>query len=291
VTVLAIDLGGTQMRAAIVAADGTIERREVRRTPREDERPDALVALMKELASGATRAIVGLPGRIDHALGRLEHAPNLPSTWPPFLTEERLCDAVGRPVHLANDADLAAVGEGYFGAGRPYEDLVYITVSTGIGGGVLLKDKVVRGHHSLAEIGHTVIDLTAALEGKPSTFEELASATGVARFAEAVGISGGSKEVVERVRAGDPLARKVLDRATEALAVGVANVAFCFSPQAVVLGGGLGLVGDLLYEPVRKWLQRRGPPGLTDPIVVVGAALGDDAGLVGAAAWAQATAP
>jgi glucokinase len=287
-TVLAVDLGGTQMRAAHVAPDGKVSDKTVRRTPHDQERPEGFVALLKGMGP-AERAVVGLPGRIDHRNGLLDHAPHLPQTWAPHLSEERLADALGFPVHLANDADLAAVGEAYFGAAMGFSDVCFLTLSTGIGAGVLLDRKLVRGRWSSAEVGHTIIDLGAAERGEPAAFESFASGTALGRLGALAGIEGGGKEVVERVRAGDPIALAVWRKVTFAASVGIANVAYCWSPEIIVLGGGLGLAGDILYGPIRDYLRRRGPPGFAEPIQVVGAALGDEAGLVGAAAWARAT--
>lgn len=287
---LAVDLGGTRMRAARVSDEGEILFREVVPTPRGDARPDALVALMTRVGVGVDRAVVGVPGRVNHGEGTLDHAPNLPPTWAPFLSEKALGETLGVPVHLANDADMAAVGEAYFGAGAGYEDIVYVTLSTGVGAGVLLRRKLLRGRRSLAEVGHTVIDLSASLRGLPCTFEQLASGTGVARTAAWFGEPADAATIVERAAAGDPRAVKALESAIDAACVGVRNLAYTFSPEVIIIGGGFGLVGERLWAPIRAYLALNGPPGLPTPIVVTGAKLGDTAGLVGAAAWAQAIA-
>lgn len=288
-TTLAVDLGGTQMRAALVDEEGVVRVREVRPTPARDPEPRAFLAMLREVAArGApTRAVVGIPGRVDHALGRLDHAPNLPASWTPFLTEAALGAALSLPVALANDADLAAVGEGYFGAGVGHPDLVYVTLSTGVGAGVLLGGRLVRGRRSAVEAGHHVIDLAAHARGEPCTFEQLASGTALGRRARAAGLDLPGPDVVKRGTAGDPVARGVLADLAAAAAVGVRNLCFLFSPSRVVLGGGLGLSGDWLYGPIREHLARSGPPAMA--IEVVPAALGDAAALVGAAGWTRAT--
>jgi glucokinase len=125
---------------------------------------------------------------------------------------------------LANDADLAALGEVSFGAGRPYDDVVYVTLSTGVGAGVVLGGRLVHSRRSLAEVGHI-----------------------------------------------------------EAAAIGVTNLAHLYFPQVVVVGGGLGRVGRPLLDPIAAHVRGHGPAGL--PVEVVAAALGDDAGLAGAAGW------
>lgn len=283
-TVLAVDLGGTRTRAALVDADGAVLVRDAIDTPVAASRPDAVLALLRAVGAAGTprRAVVGVPGRVDHAIGRLEHAPNLPAEWAPALSAAALSEALGLEVALANDADLAAVGEARFGAGRLHRDVVYLTLSTGVGGGVILDGRLARGRRSIAEVGHMVIDLAAAARGEPCTFEQLASGTALARRAREAGLDLDGAGVVQAMRSGDERARAVFEAVADAAAVGVTNVAYCFSPEVVVLGGGFGLVPEL-RPPIRDRLARFGPPGLV--VEVVPASLGGDAALVGAAAW------
>jgi glucokinase len=286
--VLAVDLGGTRMRVAVVAPGGALLRRRVEPTPRLPAAcPDALLALMAGFleTTGVAEAVVGVPGRVDYATGRLENAPNLPPGWAPALNEERLSSLLGVPVALANDADLASVGEARFGAGRHYRDVVYLTLSTGVGAGVVLDGRVVHGQRSLAEVGHTVIDREAWVAGRPATLEDLASGTALARLAGDAGLARDGAAVVRLVQTGHAGARAIWDRVVGAAAIGVANLAHLYSPDVVVIGGGLGRVGNLLLDPIRAHLARHGPRGLT--VDVVGAALGDDAGLAGAAGWRE----
>ncbi len=288
-TVLSVDLGGTRMRGAILGDDGALLHRDVRPTPSDDLAPTGLVALMRDLAAHALapkRAIVGVPGRVDHHEGRLDRAPNLPLSWGPHLTERALAEAIGIPVRLVNDADLAAVGEAFFGAGRGYSDVAYVTMSTGVGAGILLGRRLLVGRRSLAEVGHMIIDRSAHGRGEPSTFEELASGTALARIAKARGLADSGKEIVAKVRANDPAAIAVFDAVRVAAAIGIRDVAFAFSPEIVVLGGGLGLNDDLLHPAIRAHLDREGPPAMQ--IALAKASLGDDAGLMGAAALEEA---
>jgi glucokinase len=289
--VLSVDLGGTNTRVALVAPDGKILRRETRPTAAQDDRPSGLVELTREVAdgSGAERAVVGVPGRVDHAAGRLEFAPNLPSAWAEHLTEGRLGEGVGLPVALANDADLAAVGEHRFGAGRGVSDMVYLTMSTGVGGGVIVGGRLLHGRRSLAEVGHITIDRHAKDEGR--TFEGAASGTALNRLAGRAGLDARGAELVELVRRGDEAARQVGDEVIAAAGFGIASLAHVFSPELIVIGGGLGLNDDLLHPPLLAALEAYGPQGLADPIRIVRAELGDDAGLVGAAGWADAFVP
>lgn len=289
--VLAVDLGGTQMRAALVGPSGTAEARRSRPTPQDEECPDALLALAGDLLDRevAGRAVIGVPGRVDYREGRLEHAPNLPPRWPGALQADALSERLGVPVSIANDADVAAVGEACFGAGRGHDDVVYITFSTGVGAGVLLGGRLVSGRRSGAELGHTVLDLTALRDGAPATVEDLASGTALERLASDRGLPPDGETIVEHVRAGDTTARSVWDEVVDSLAAATTNLAHLYSPSVIVLGGGLGRNGDLLLEPVRRHLAERGPLRLPEPVAVEVAALGDDAGLIGAAGWRAAT--
>jgi glucokinase len=289
-TTLAVDLGGTQMRAALVDGEGVLHERHAEPTPQDASCPDALLALSGDVldTGNVQQAVIGVPGRVDYRTGRLEDAPNLPPHWADDLTEELLAEHLGVAVSLANDADLAAVGEAYFGAGRGHADTVYLTVSTGVGAGVVLGGRLVAGSRSLAEAGHTVIDRAAARRGEPATFEDLGSGTALERRAQEAGLPADGARIVELVHAGDRAATRIWDDLVAVITVGITNLAFLFSPSVVVLGGGVGRNGDLLIAPIRDHLERHGPPGLPTPIEVVVAGLGDDAALVGAAAWHRA---
>lgn len=290
-SVVAVDLGGTRMRAALVDPSGTIGYRCVRPTPRDATCPDALLSLMGEIrrTTGAppSAAVIGVPGRVDHRDGRLEFAPNLPPTWGPSLAEAYLSGVLGLPVSLANDADLATAGEYVFGAGRGggVRDLLYVTVSTGIGAGVILDGCLAHGRRSIAEAGHTILDRMAASRDEPATLEQLGSGTALARLAAERGLTDlPGAELLGRAASGDPVAAEVWRSAAEAVGMGVASLAHLFAPELVVVGGGVGNTGILL-GPIRGALERFGPRGLPQPIAVTVATLGDDAGLMGAAAW------
>lgn len=288
--VLAVDLGGTRMRAAAVDADGGVVERCAQPTPQDAEGPAALVDLATDVlaAHSIQRAVVGVPGGVNYRDGQVEHAPNLPPHWPAELHEQVLAERLGVTVDLANDADVAAVGEAYAGAGRGVDDVVYLTVSTGVGAGVLLGGRLVHGHRSSAEVGHTVIDRRADRDGEPATLEALGSGTALAQAAADAGLPADGEKVTELAVAGDATAQRVWQELAAVVAVGVANMAYLFSPEVVVLGGGVGRVGEMLLEPVRERLARHGPPGRSEPIALRSAELGDDAGLAGAAAWRRA---
>jgi glucokinase len=161
-TVLAADIGGTQMRAALVDADGNVLVRRALPTPADTVAAAALIDLItdvgREIDGGdLAHAVVGLPGVVDYESGHLLWAPHLPAEWSEQLSRAALTDRLGVPVHVANDADLAAVGEAFFGAGVGAEDVAYLTVSTGIGAGVVHGRRLVRGRRSLGELSPTVV--------------------------------------------------------------------------------------------------------------------------------------
>jgi len=289
--VLSVDLGGTNMRAAVVDADGRILERAVAPTPRDapcTEALDGLMASIRDRGGGRgcfSSIVIGVPGRVDYSAGRLDHAPNLPPSWRSSLTVTNLGRHFDAPVHLANDADLAAVGEAYFGAGRGYADVVYVTISTGIGAGVVLDGRLLRGTRSLAEVGHTILALDRLDSGEPATSELLAAGRALGRRAAAAGVTEQGPELVDLVRSGDDAASRVWNDTMQAAASTIVNLTHLFSPDVVVVGGGVGRNGALVRDPVLTLLERFGPRNLVTPIEVVEAGLGDDPGLIGGAAW------
>lgn len=291
--VLAADVGGTQMRAALVGPQGDVLLRRSSATPEYADVPAALIELIREVGGerglgAVSHAVVGLPGGVDYENGRLMWAPHLPEGWPDRLSRDELSAQLGLPAYVANDADLAAVGEAAFGAGAGTTDVAYLTISTGIGAGVVLGRRLLRGRRSLAEVGHTVIDWHAWREESPCTLEELGSGSGVARIAREAGLGArDARGVASAAAAGDAKAIAIWQGAIAACAVGVSNLVMSFYPSTVVIGGGLGRREEF-FGPVRALVLSRREHHPTD-LSIVAAALGDDAGLAGAAAWTAAT--
>jgi glucokinase len=285
--VLAVDLGGTTMRAAVVDTGGRLLARRAVPTPHASRGPSALVELVTEVLErhSVDHAVFGVPGPVEYVTGCLKEAPNLPEGWVGWLTEDTLRDTLGLPVALANDADMAAVGEATFGAGRGHSDVVYLTISTGVGAGVVLNGRLVHGSRSIAEVGHTVIDRFAARAGELCTVEELSSGQALERHAAALGIDADGAALVALVRDDDGRARTVWDQAVEVAGLAVANLVHLFAPQVVVVGGGVGRSGEVLLAPIRDLLEVHGPRGARDDVAIVGATLGDDAGLIGSVGW------
>jgi glucokinase len=293
--ILAADIGGTQMRAALVDAQGRVLLRRTAPTPGEADVPAALIDLIDAVAAErshgkASHGVVGLPGAVDYAAGRLLWAPHLHERWPDLLSTDVLTAKLGIPTCIANDADLAAVGEATFGAGAASSAVAYLTISTGIGAGVVHEKRVLRGTRSLAEVGHVVIDWRAWQEGAPCTLEELGSGSGLARLALEAGLGAiGARGVQAAAGAGDPQATALWQGAITACAAGVSNLVMSFYPSTVVIGGGLGRQEEF-FGPLRALVLSR-PGHHPDDLTIVRSALGDDAGLAGAAAWEAATKP
>ncbi len=280
--ILAGDVGGTRMRVAIVESGGTVVSKEVIPTPKKD--PDALTRAIRLVENGTgpiAGAVVGLPGLIDYSRGEVLTLPNLPD-WEGSLSAVRLGAELGVPVLLANDADLAALGEHRYGAGRGSQDMLYVTSSTGVGAGVIICERLLHGRLSLAEAGHTIIDWATG-----DTLETLGSGTALARAA-----GEDAAAVAARAAAGDPVASRHFATTAEAFAVGVLNLVHCYSPEVVVIGGGMSQADDLLLNPVREQLQRCGDDCVASKVKVVKAQGDDDVGLRGAYAyWLDCSSP
>jgi glucokinase len=244
---------------------------------------------------------VAAAGLVNPGTGVLLYSPNLPRLRDAPL-KALLEQEIKAPVWLANDASLAALGEHRFGAGRGFSHLVYITVSTGIGGGVIIDNALFLGSQGFAaEIGHMVIDPDGprCACGNIGCLEALASGSAIARMASEEmskgkvsvitsladnDLSGVTAEVVARAaQSGDPLASEIMERAGTSLGIGVVNLLHLFDPELIIIGGGVSRAGELILAPVRKVIAERAMPGFRQAKVVT-SALGDDSGLYGAVA-------
>ncbi len=270
---LAVDLGGTRLRVAVFNGRGDIVHKSVVPTP--SDRPAALTDAMADaLAAGgvpARGAVVGVPGPVAYRSGEILRLANLPA-WEGRVSAGRLADALDLPVLLANDADLGALGEHRFGAGTGTQDMLYVTASTGVGAGVILGGRLLYGNWSLAEVGHMIIDRDSG-----GTVESLGSGTALRRLA-----AEDPARLTARAQAGEERARDLLREVADAFAIGVVNMAYCFMPERIVIGGGLAQAGDLLLNPVRERLTRHGAGLAVTAAGVVRARGGDDVGLQGA---------
>lgn len=306
-SVVAVDLGGTNIRAARFRPDGPPPLAHVKMPTLASEGPPAVlgrIAAAIDQVAGADREGlrigVGAPGPLDPYRGVIIDAPNLPG-WVNIPLRSWLEERFGCPVAVGNDANLAGLAEWRYGAGQGTQHLVFLTISTGIGGGVIIDGRLLVGARGLAaELGHMTVDpggppcscgqrghleavasgpaiarrVTSRIQdGEDSTLQPTV-ARGEALTAEAVG-----KAAAE----GDTLARAVLREAAEAIGRHLADLAHAFNPEVIVLGGGVSQIGPLLFEPLERALRSHVMhSAYLEGLRVLPAALGDDAGLIGA---------
>ncbi len=299
--VLALDIGGTKLAAGIVDRGGRMIASSRVDTPTELDAEGlwstvtSLVRPLVESASGPGRAGVGgvgvgCGGPMQWPEGRVSPL-NIPS-WVDFPLRERLRDLMpGVPVRVHNDAVAFAAGEHWRGAGRGRDHVLGMVVSTGVGGGLVLGGRLVDGASGNAgHIGHVVVDS----QGEPCTcggfgcLEAIASGPAVARWAidngwTAYGTAT-ARDVTDDAARGHPVARAALDRAGHALGVAIAGATHLVDLEVVAVGGGLSQAGPLLFDPLEAAFRRHARMRFARDVRVVPAALGQEAGLVGAAA-------
>lgn len=312
--VLGLDLGGTNARAAVVRPDGTLSSRHAQPTPM-DQGAEAVVEVCRILlrralddhlrAGGAAPVAVGIcaPGPLDARSGRLIDPPNLRGDWWGFPLAPSVADPFGLPWALERDTNVAILGEATFGAGRGSVDLVYLTISTGIGGAVISGGRPLVGPDGVAgELGHLTVDMDGPPCGcgAPGHLEAIASGTGIARAASAALAAGAHAPELTRIAAeiaprpisavdvdraeglGDPLAAVILERARRAVAVSVVSIVDVFGPDVVILGGGISIAwGERLLGPARQAVAAMAFRVQAARARVVQAVLGDDVGLIG----------
>jgi glucokinase len=295
--VLGLDIGGTKLAAGVVAPDGAV--RGFVSAPTHAERgPDDGLARLFELGrsalaqSGLARngidgVGIGCGGPLDSTGGVLI-APLHLTGWKNVSVAERASEAFGRPAVLDNDATAAAAAEHRFGAGRGTRNMVYLTISTGVGGGVVIDGRLHRGPSGNGgELGHVTVDWHGRQCrgcGRRGCLEAYASGTSIAERAREAGMDvSGAAEVAAAAAAGDPVAARVWDETCEALACGIASIANLFEPEVVVLGGGVVRTGEQLLGPVRRAVREQ---AICRLVAIEAAALGDAVGVAGAAAIA-----
>jgi glucokinase len=305
--VFAADLGGTHLRAATVDEAGKIHFRLKQNTPQAetpDEIVQALVAAARECEkqSGATgnnlRAIsVVVPGSVNVKAGVIIKAPNLPCL-DGFRLTDALTRELGRPAILENDANAAAVGEMWQGAGRGRRTIVCVTLGTGVGGGIILKGKLWRGvNDSAAEIGHMCVDPfggVACTCGSRGCLEVYASATAIVRMTREARPRHPnsilqakqdltSEKIYRAGLQGDELALEVFRRMGVYLGIGLANLINILNPEMIVIGGGVVNAWELFAKDMNHQVAERAFPLPAALVKIVPGECGDDAGLLGAA--------
>lgn len=248
-----------------------------------------MINLGRELLRGERPSAVGVSfgGPVNHQTGTVYLSHHVPG-WQNTPLQRLLEDAFAAPIRIDNDANAAALGEARFGVGRGADSLLYVTVSTGVGGGWVLNGRLWRGHQSLAgEIGHTVVDPAGpeCLCGKRGCVERLASGPYMAADLAARGVVDGpitGQMVAELAGQGQPDALEILRRGAWALGVGLGNAANLLNPERIILGGGVTKSGELWWRMVAETAVSTALP--ETHFSILPAALGDDAPLWGAVA-------
>ncbi len=288
---IGVDLGGTKILAGVVARDGTVVRRHERPTPQDSQEHvlAELEAAVAELLDDTVVAVgFGTPSPIDQEHGVVVRCVNLPLEKAPVRDPMR--ERFGIPVGLDNDANAAAIGEWRAGAGRGEDDLVMLTLGTGVGGGVISGGRPFRGRNGIgAELGHVVI----VHDGRPcqgactghghlEAYVSGSAATAAAR--EMFGPSADAHRVVRLANEGDAQAKELLEEVGRYLGSGIGSFVNVFAPQLVVLGGGFGVAAyDYLCGPAEEVARREALEPMRSEIRLAKAELGTAAGLIGAA--------
>ena len=310
---LGLDLGGTNIKAGVVDRKASVVASVSMPTPRRGD-PDAVI---DALASAAECAVVraklplsdvasigvGSPGLLDLENGLVVAMPNL-SGWDRIGLQQKLSERTGWQVVLENDANAAAYGEFWAGAGRDpaIQHMVMLTLGTGIGSGLVIDGRILHGGFGLGgEGGHTIIgkDGPPCGCGQHGCVESFASAPNTVRRAREQLDAGvpsslsqmrqplSAKDVFDAAKAGDALARTVAEQTADALAIACINFCRILDPQMIVLAGGMILAGDYLIDLVRTRFSKRTWSLVPERVQIVPAELGNDAGFIGAAAVAM----
>ena len=307
---LVADVGGTQTRVALVDPAGSVTARHSTATLAHEGRDavmERLAGALQHVASAQPTDIKGiglsLASPVEPGTGVMYNPPNLGPEWNLYTPVPLLQERLSLPVVAENDATLGAVGEHAFGAGRGSSNMVYMTVSTGIGGGVIINDRLYTGTSGFGgEIGHMTIDQNGPMDncGNIGCLEALASGTALARMAQErlragessliLELAGGSVEaadarmVVQAARQDDPLARSLVQDIARSLASGIITLMHIFDPQLIVIGGGLGQNLDMFMPTIESEVKRRAMAHFQGAVPVAKSQLGDDVSLLGAAA-------
>lgn len=313
--VLAVDIGGTKIIAALVSNSGRIIAEE-RFPTLAAEGPQSVIERLlssvdyilslKSMDSSQLDSIsIAAAGAIDSKRGLITSSPNLPG-WHAIPLRDMVREKYRVNTFLLNDASAAALGEHRFGVGRGVNNLILLTVGTGIGGGIIINGQLYEGSSgSAGEMGHMTIDVNgpSCTCGNIGCLEMLASGTAIAREARRRIAQGEKTSLLEIVSGkveditaekigiaaqdGDSLALDVIAEAGTYLGVGMLNLVNIFNPEIIVVGGSVAKLGDLLLEPARQVVRERAFKLSSEAVRIVTAQLGDEVGLLGAAAFAM----
>ncbi len=314
---IGIDLGGTNIKAGIVDMDaGTVvANKSIPTLAREGHE-----AVMKRMADVALNVVeeakltrddiggigIGLPGVLDLDKGLTIFLPNLPGTWPNIPVRSVISEKTGLPVSILNDARAITYGEWKFGAGRGVDTMACFTIGTGVGGGLVVNGKLHMGIGGTAgELGHQTIDYNGPRCGcgNNGCLEAFASGPAIAAMgvkAVMQGITTNIGKIVnydlnkitpdviaKAASEGDATAQDIYQKVGVYFGIAIANVLVSVGPRKVVLGGGVAAAGELLFEPIRRTVRERVSVMPVDQVEIVPALLGNNAGVMGVASWAN----
>lgn len=305
---IGIDVGGTNVKIALVDNKGKIiysnsipTRAEMGYEYTINNMKEAITELIKETKSDPKNIEsigFGFPGQIDYQKGIVRLAPNIPG-WVNVPIAEIMEKEFGIPTRVDNDVRCAALGELNYGAGQGCENLICITVGTGIGSGLVINGKLVRGASNAAgEIGHIKLDMNGGPLcgcGDRGCLEAFASGPSIVAMAEEY-IKGGKSTkyrelanpditpyiVSEAAKQGDPVAKRIFTIVGEYIGIGLASVVNLLNPEKIIIGGGVAAAGDLLLTPIKESLIKRAMPIAGSAVEIVPAQLGNSAGVIGA---------
>lgn len=310
------DLGGTNLRAAIVDVETGMVLHQISVPTLAREGHDAVMNRMADLfldviqSAGMERNDIGgigigVPGVLDLEKGETLFLPNLAGTWPHVPLQVTIENLTGLPTRLLNDVRSITNGEWRFGAGRGVDTVAVFAIGTGIGGGLVINGQLHLGIGGTGgELGHTVIDYNGPRCGcgNYGCVEAYASGPAIAamgmkavaqglttRISEMCGydLNRITPELIARAaQAGDEIAKDIYEKAGFYLGIAAANVCSSIGPQRIVIGGGVSQAGDLLFEPIRRTLLERVHIMPVQQVEIVPSQLGDNAGVVGVACWA-----
>jgi glucokinase len=304
----AIDLGGTNVRAIVAGLDGNIYSEDIRLSKASDGLDATLGSIVSSLDAACAEAAVqrselgGLgiasPGAVDAIHGVVPGAPQLPG-WNDVPIVEMMSERLGVPVWLENDANAAALGENRFGAGQGTRNMLYMTVSTGVGGGIIIDGSLYRGTRGAAgELGHVIIDLNGPPCGCGGSgcLESLASGTSIARRGRALVEAGDAPRlaalaedegkltagtIARAAEAGDDVSRTIYEDVGTYLGVALASYVNIFNPEAILIGGGVSRASNLFLPTARRVMEERAMSSPLEDVTLGLAELGDRIGSLG----------
>jgi len=314
--VVGVDLGATNIVSLLISRDARVIARDTRKTMGEEGKERTISQIVTsarsvigegEKAGISSKSILGMgiggPGPLNSDGGMIHLAPNIPGWIDTYLVKE-LEDELKLNVFLENDANAAALGEWWLGAGRDVDNLVLLTLGTGVGGGIIIDGEVLHGARNTAgEIGHTIIHEGGLLCscGNRGCLEAYASARAVVKRTLSAIYRGEEtlltdlvknkleditcKLVYDTARKGDSLCKRVVEEIGRYLGIGIANIVNIINPEMIILGGGMANAGNLIFEPIRKYAREHSFTAAMEGVKIVPAALGVNAGAIGAVAY------